>query len=115
MISRNMKYPVLPGLLVTLLLAFMSGSTYAADIVNGGKLYAKYCVTCHGTDGVNVMPDAPNFANSEKLLRPDTFILTSIKEGINAMPSFQGMLKDQEILDIISYLRTLETGGPVKP
>jgi cytochrome c6 len=110
-----MKFLVIPGLLVTLLLAFMSGSSYAGDIANGAKLYAKYCVTCHGADGVNVMPDAPNFANSEKLLRPDVFILASIKEGINAMPSFQGMLKDQDILDIISYLRTLENGGPVKP
>lgn len=115
MLSRKMKFLVLPGLLMTLSLVFMSGNSYAADIVNGGRLYAKYCVTCHGTDGVNVMPDAPNFANSEKLLRPDVFILASIKEGINAMPAFQGMMKDQDILDVISYLRTLENGGPVKP
>ncbi|MGC2048510.1 MAG: cytochrome c [Gallionella sp.] len=115
MLSKKMKSLILPGMLVTVLQAFMSGNSYAGDIVNGGRLYAKYCVTCHGADGVNVMPDAPNFANSEKLLRPDVFILASIKEGINAMPSFQGMLKDQEILDVISYLRTLETGGPVKP
>jgi cytochrome c6 len=100
---------------VVLLLACLSGNSYAADIVNGGKLYARYCVTCHGADGVNIMPDAPNFANSEKLLRPDMFILAAIKEGINAMPAFQGMLKDQEILDVISYLRTLENGGPIMP
>jgi cytochrome c6 len=115
MISQKMKSLVLPGLLVTLLLASMTGNSYAADVVNGGRLYTKYCVTCHGADGVNVMPDAPNFANSEKLLRPDVFILASIKEGINAMPAFQGMMKDKDILDVISYLRTLENGGPVKP
>jgi len=115
MISRKMKSLVLPGLLVTLLLVFMPSKSDAADIVNGKKLYAQHCVICHGEDGVNVMPDAPNFANSEKLLRPDVFILTSIKEGINAMPAFQGVLKDQDILDVISYLRTLENGGPVKP
>lgn len=100
---------------VTLLLAFGAGNSYAADIVKGGKLYAKHCVTCHGVDGVNVMPDAPNFANSERLLRPDAFILAAIKEGKNAMPAYQGILKDPDILDVIVYLRTLENGGPIKP
>jgi len=103
------------GLITILLLAIMSGKSFAADVANGGKLYAKNCVTCHGTDGVNVMPDAPNFAISERLLRPDVYILASIKEGSNAMPAYQGMLSDQEILDIISYLRTLENGGPMRP
>lgn len=115
MISRKIKSLNVPSLLVPLLLAFLSGNSYAGDIVNGGKLYARYCVTCHGVDGVNIMPDAPNFASSERLLRPDIFILASIKEGKNAMPAFQGMLKDQEILDVITYLRTLENGGPLRP
>ena len=115
MISKTIYTLVNSGLTAILLLAFMSGQSSAADMVNGGKLYAKYCASCHGTDGVNVMPDAPNFAISERLLRPDNFILVSIKEGNNAMPAFQGMLSDQEILDIISFLRTLENGGPMRP
>jgi len=49
------------------------------------------------------------------LLRPDVFILATIKEGKNAMPSYQGVLKDQDILDVIAYLRTLENGGPIRP
>lgn len=100
---------------VVLLLAFGAVNSYAADIVRGGKLYAKHCATCHGVNGVNVMPDAPNFSRSESLLRPDVFILAAIKEGKNAMPAYQGMLKDTDILDVIAYLRTLEEGGPVMP
>lgn len=100
---------------LALLLAFGAGNSYAADIANGGKLYAKHCATCHGVKGVNVMPDAPNFSRSESLLRPDVFILAAIKQGKNAMPAYQGMLKDMEILDVIAYLRTLEEGGPVMP
>lgn len=106
---------VLPGLLMTLLMALGAGNSCAADIAKGGKLYAKHCATCHGVDGVNVMPDAPNFAISERLLRPDVFILATIKEGKNAMPSYQGALKDQDILDVIAYIRTLENGGPIRP
>jgi cytochrome c6 len=115
MILRKMKSDVVTGLLITLLLAFVTGYTYAGDIDKGRKLYAKFCVTCHGADGVNVMPDAPNFAYSERLLRPDTFILTSIKQGKNAMPAYQGMLKDEDIMDVIAFLRTLENGGPLRP
>jgi cytochrome c6 len=90
-------------------------TVYAGDINKGARLYAQHCVTCHGVDGVNVMPDAPNFAHSERLLRPDNFILDAIKQGNNAMPSYAGVLKDQDILDVISYLRTLENGGPIRP
>ena len=100
---------------MTILLACGAGNSYAADIVKGSRLYARHCVTCHGADGVNVMPDAPNFAHSEGLLRPDVYILTAIKEGKNAMPGYQGLLKDPEILDVIAYLRTLENGGPLRP
>ena len=106
---------VMPKLLMSLLLAFGAGNAFAADIANGGKLYAKHCATCHGAKGVNVMPGAPNFSRSESLLRPDTFILAAIKQGKNAMPSYQGMLKDMEILDVIAFLRTLEEGGPDMP
>jgi cytochrome c6 len=115
MILRKIKSGVLRGLFVIPLLAFGAIDSHAADIANGGKLYAMHCVICHGANGVNVMPDAPNFARSESLLRPDVFILAAIKEGKNAMPAFQGMLKDQEILDVIAYLRTLENGGPISP
>lgn len=100
---------------MTLLLTCQVGSSYAADIIKGGQLYAKHCAICHGANGINVMPDAPNFAYSERLLRPDVFILTAIKEGKNAMPAYQGVLKDPDILDVIAYLRTLENGGPMRP
>ena len=112
---KKLKFVNAPKVFLAILLAFGTANVYAGDIDKGGKLYAKHCATCHGTDGVNVMPDAPNFAHSERLLRPDMFILAAIKEGKNAMPAFQGMLKDEEILDVIAYLRTLENGGPFRP
>jgi len=101
--------------LMVMFLSLMAGNSYSADIVNGGKLYAKHCATCHGMDGISVMPDAPNFAHSERILRPDMFILAAIKEGKNAMPAYLGILKDTEILDVIAHMRTLENGGPIRP
>lgn len=89
------------------LLAFGLGTAQAADTFKGGELYAVHCASCHGASGVSVMPNAPNFAQGENMLQPDPTLLTSIKFGKNAMPAYQGILKDPEIMDVIVYLRTL--------
>jgi cytochrome c6 len=89
------------------MLAIGSGTSWAADTFKGGELYAVHCASCHGSSGISVMPSAPNFARGENMLQPDPTLLTSIKFGKNAMPAYQGILKDSEIMDVIVYLRTL--------
>lgn len=98
--------------IVASLLWLGTATSNAADTIKGGQIYADYCASCHGVDGVPLMPDAPNFARSERLLRPDLFVAASIRNGGNIMPSYQGVLTDSEILDVIVYLRTLEKVGP---
>jgi cytochrome c6 len=85
----------------------LSGPSYAADTIKGGRLYASNCALCHGTSGISVMPGAPNFARGDGMLRPDMSLLAAIRSGKNAMPAFQGMLTDRDIMDVIAYLRTL--------
>jgi cytochrome c6 len=67
-----------------------------------------HCANCHGASGNPVMPGAPNFQRSEKLLQPDTLLLAAIRRGKNAMPAYVGILRDQEIMDVVGYLRTLQ-------
>jgi len=81
--------------------------SYAADMRNGGRLYAMHCVACHGADGKSVMPEAPNFARGERLLQSDFSLLNVMRIGRGAMPGYMGILSDREILDVISFLRTL--------
>lgn len=80
----------------------------AADAGKGSGLYAMHCTGCHGRNGVPVMPGAPNFSRNDGLMQPDFVIMNSIKTGKNAMPGYVGILKDAEILDIISFMRTLQ-------
>ena len=94
-------------LLAFLLLALGSSASYAADPGKGGGFYAANCATCHGASGISAMPGAPNFARGESLMKPDAQLLSSIQAGKNAMPAYRGILSDQEILDVIAYLRTL--------
>jgi len=94
-------------LLAFFILVFASATSSATNSIKGGELYTQHCASCHGVSGISVMFNAPNFARSESLLQPDPLLLISIKNGKNAMPAYQGILNDQEIIDIIIYLRTL--------
>ena len=93
--------------LTAILLAAAVTSARAADINKGAQSYALHCQSCHGRTGVSVMPGAPNLARGEGLMQPDMMLLASIKTGKNAMPGYMGILKDQDILDVIAYTRTL--------
>lgn len=102
-LARHGLRPALAGL--ALLLA--GGGVQGADIHKGRQLYATHCAVCHGQSGRSVMPGAPNFDRGEALLRPDFTLLATIRAGKNAMPAFQGILADRDIMDVIVYLRTL--------
>ena len=95
------------GMAAAAFLGLAGSCALAADISKGGTLYATHCAACHGAGGNPVMPGAPNFRRSEALLRPDSQLLTSIRNGKGAMPAFFGVLRDREILDVVAYLRTL--------
>jgi cytochrome c6 len=99
---------ILPKLLASLFfLMFGLGLSQAADTNKGAEIYSKYCTACHGVSGISVMPDAPNFAKNEGLMNPDRTLLITIQSGKSAMPAYRGVLSDQDILNVIAYLRTL--------
>lgn len=98
---------VLATLAVAVLAAAISASAFAADTFKGQKVYASNCAICHGQDGRGVMPGTPNLATPEAMMKPDFTLLASIRAGRNAMPAYQGILSDRDIMDVIAYVRTL--------
>ncbi|NOU01795.1 MAG: c-type cytochrome [Gallionella sp.] len=89
------------------ILALATSLTQASEIKRGKELYNTYCADCHGATGISVMQDAPNFAKNESLVKSDFELYDAISKGNNAMPLYQGILSDQEILDVITFIRTL--------
>lgn len=87
---------------------FLSAEAYAADVANGGALYQRHCVSCHGDAGFGVMPGAPDFSRGERLFVPDSELATAIREGLRVMPAFNGLMTEQEILDVVAFLRTFQ-------
>lgn len=93
--------------LLCLLLVCGASGALAGDMRNGQRLYATHCAGCHGPQGVAVMPQAPSFARGDRLAQPDPLLANTIKSGRGPMPAFLGLLNEREILDVLSYIRTL--------
>jgi cytochrome c6 len=95
---------ILAGLLLSLV---CNQALYAADPFTGGKLYQSHCLNCHGASGAGEIPNIPDFSRGESLLQPDNTLLETIKSGKGMMPAFRGIFTDDEIRDVIAYVRTL--------
>jgi cytochrome c6 len=80
----------------------------AADLTRGSQTYALHCAACHGPAGQGGIHGAPKFNRGERLLQSDLALLQSVRRGKGVMPSFAGVLRDREILDVIAFLRTLQ-------
>jgi cytochrome c6 len=92
---------------ITALLIAASVVAQAADVIKGSELYRQHCASCHGNNGRPQMIGAPDFSQPTALLKPDMTLLQSIRTGKGAMPAYQGLLRDRELLDIVAHLRTL--------
>ena len=88
--------------------AVLSASAGAADINKGRALFNSHCVACHGANGSGVLPGTPNFRQGQVLMRPDAALMDSVRTGRNAMPGFRGILTDQQLLDVVAFLRILQ-------
>lgn len=97
---------LLKAMMAALPLLLVYSAAQAADTNKGRQLFDTNCAICHGQTGRSVMPGAPNFGRGEGVMRSDSTLLNSIRNGKNACPSFRGLLADRDIMDVIAYLRT---------
>ena len=95
------------GVLVAFAVGAWSGAAQAADPTNGQKLYNRHCTNCHGDRGRPILPGVPDFSRHQGLMQPDRNLIATIKSGKGVMPSFKGLLTDDEMLDVVAYLRTM--------
>ena len=87
----------------------------------GRPLYERYCLSCHGPEGrgdgplgLHLNPPAANFHTPESRNKSDEVLLKAIREGHSetAMASWKDELLDEELQDVLAYIRKL-SGGPV--
>lgn len=90
-----------------MLLLTMVQPAEAINLQRGQQLYLQYCAGCHGPRGEGLAPETPKFQMGERLNQPDFVLMQSVKMGKKGMPPFFGVLKDQDIFDVLGFVRTL--------
>jgi len=97
------------------------GTAWGQNQEEGKKIYATYCVTCHGErgkgDGVAAqsLPVRPADHTNGAVMNQlsDKFLLDIIVKGGGSvgkssfMPAWGSSLNDRQIRDIVAYLRTI--------
>jgi cytochrome c oxidase subunit 2 len=111
--------------------AWLSGGPRATDVSPaelGQKLFAgdAVCVSCHRDDGTGVGPAlggvygrTVELADGRTVVADDNYLRESImnptakivKGFLPTMPTFQGQLSEEQLLQLIAYVKTLKPGA----
>ena len=86
-----------------------------SDIANGKMIYGENCATCHGSTGrgdgyVRFNPPVADLTSPTIQRKLDGDLIKSIHAGRSntAMGSWRLALSEEEIHDVVAYLRTLK-------
>lgn len=111
--------PTVPLLLLALGVAALMGSssgckktTRNTPVARGEGIFIRTCASCHGADGR--AGARVGTAKAKNLADPKLFerlgeqgVKDVIRGGRGAMPSYGGVLDEQDLNDLVAYLRTL--------
>jgi len=109
--------------LASLVLLFLTPYPVPKSATRAQRLYLTYCATCHGSDGRGSWRATLLFMRPGDLTDPralasmdDQYLLGLIKNGgatlgRPGMPAFGYHLSDDEIRELIAYLRALPARG----
>ena len=103
-----MKYISFPAVPVTLLAcALIAVCTAPAVAQDAAATYKSKCAVCHGPDGKGGKMGTRNFAAQEVKAQSDAQLIEIITKGKGKMPPYGGKLKDTEVQDLVTYIRSL--------
>ena len=94
-----------------------SSTTSKASMERGEKIYTQYCLSCHQANGSGVPQLNPPLKNTSYVLGEESrlirIVINGFSDGVeingevytNPMPAFGASLKDEEIADVLTYVR----------
>lgn len=85
-------------------------------IAAGKKVFKKYCISCHQADGGGVPNMNPPLIQTSFVLGNKDTLINIVLKGLknvtiddktynNPMPALGSVLKDQQIADVLTYVR----------
>jgi cytochrome c5 len=74
---------------------------------DGEKMYRRVCAACHMADATGAVGAGiyPSLVKNEKLAASGYPLLLIVK-GMNGMPPIGEMMSDQQVADVVNYIRT---------
>lgn len=88
----------------------------------GESIYQEHCAGCHGASGDGLGPDIKelivppaNFLAPKTRAKTDRELYLAIKQGVlfSPMHGWADRLSDQEIRDVLNYIRTFAPFNPL--
>jgi len=94
-----------------------------ASVDRGKKVFATQCALCHGTNGdgkgdlaTEMKLSLPDFTKPDSLNgRTDGDLFAIVEAGKDPMPSQKGRMPEQQLWNLVNYLRALSGKVPAKP
>jgi cytochrome c oxidase cbb3-type subunit 3 len=108
--------------LVLLGSSWAAGQTTRGNPKEGQAVYTQYCLRCHGETLDGNGPEAQylilrpsNFLSQSLLAKADWELLITMSNGIlfTPMHGFRGTLTDQQMLNVLSYIRSRTPFGSI--
>ncbi len=103
-------FAILAGATIALAFFGLAPSAGAADDAGGAQTYKSNCVVCHGADGTGtptgkslMAPDLHSDAVQKMTVAQMT---TQVSDGKNNMPPFKSTLSEEQIKEVVAYVRT---------
>jgi len=108
-------------LTLTMILMSVSISVVSAQVIRGDAkagqgVYEQQCLRCHGAkldgngpDSQDLIVRPANLRSQISRSKTDWELLVAISNGVlfSPMHSFRGKLTDQQMLDVLSYIRSM--------
>jgi len=117
------RFCVSSGVLsVILVYSVVSAQVGMTDVKRGQGLYEQYCSRCHGMNGDGLGPDAQylivppaSFKSPHITTKTDRDLMLAISQGVlfSPMHAWRDRLSEQDMMDIIGYLRMLSPFSPL--
>jgi mono/diheme cytochrome c family protein len=71
----------------------------------GARVYQDQCASCHGPDGMGLAPTFPPMDGNQFVQGDPIQVINIVVHGRNGMPPFGGILTDEEIAGVVTYIR----------
>jgi len=104
--KRQQQNRLVSALFTFVLLTSVPIAVSAANPMVGAGLYSKHCAKCHGGNGRAVMSGTPDLLVQNLVSKSTPQLLNTLKQGQGIMPAYAGLLTEEQMFDILAYLRT---------